>query len=103
MKRWWLGVCLDLVLCTASLSDADDRRGSPFPADLSGQCTLRFLGWMQPLGEIRLMAGAVHIDIRVVGTPRVFIGDHVILGVNVKNLQTLSTGQLWGHGDLRIL
>jgi hypothetical protein len=31
--RWWIGLCLGLVLCTASLSYPDDRRGSPFPED----------------------------------------------------------------------
>jgi hypothetical protein len=34
--RWSIGVCLGLVLCTVSQSSADDRRDSPFPADLSG-------------------------------------------------------------------
>ena len=29
MKRWWIGLCLALVLCTASLGSADDRRGFP--------------------------------------------------------------------------
>jgi hypothetical protein len=29
--RWWIGLCLGLVLCTARLSYPDDRRGSPFP------------------------------------------------------------------------
>ena len=24
--RWWMGLCLGLVLCTASLSYSDDRR-----------------------------------------------------------------------------
>ena len=31
--RWWIGVCLGLVFCTAGLSYPDDRRGSPFPTD----------------------------------------------------------------------
>jgi hypothetical protein len=31
--RWWIGLCLGLMLCTVSLSYPDDRRGSPFPAD----------------------------------------------------------------------
>jgi hypothetical protein len=31
--RWWIGVCLGLLLCTATVGYADDRRGSPFPAD----------------------------------------------------------------------
>ncbi len=33
MMRWWIGVCLGLVLCTVSPSSADGRRGSPFPPD----------------------------------------------------------------------
>jgi hypothetical protein len=32
MKRWWIGLCLCLVLCTATAGYTDDRRGSPFPA-----------------------------------------------------------------------
>ena len=31
--RWTLGLCLTLLLCTASLSSPADRRGSPFPPD----------------------------------------------------------------------
>jgi hypothetical protein len=27
---WWMACCLSLVLCWASVSVADDRRGSPF-------------------------------------------------------------------------
>ena len=38
MKRWWIGVCLVLVWCTASLSDADDRRGPPFGNEHSEGC-----------------------------------------------------------------
>jgi hypothetical protein len=34
--RWTLGLCLTLLLCTTSLSHPAGRRGSPFPADLSG-------------------------------------------------------------------
>jgi hypothetical protein len=33
MKHWWIGLCLGLLLCTATLSSPDDRRGSPFPSD----------------------------------------------------------------------
>jgi hypothetical protein len=28
--RWWLGCCLGLLLCTASLGYTEDRRGSSF-------------------------------------------------------------------------
>ena len=28
--RWWMGLCLGVLLCTASLSYTDERRGSPF-------------------------------------------------------------------------
>jgi hypothetical protein len=31
--RWWIGLCVGLVLCTASLSYPDNRRGSPFLSD----------------------------------------------------------------------
>jgi len=31
--RWWMGVCLGLVLCTVSVGYPDDRRWSPFPPD----------------------------------------------------------------------
>lgn len=33
MKRWWMGLCLGLVLCLATAGYTDDRRGSPFPSD----------------------------------------------------------------------
>ena len=29
--RWWIGLCLGLLLSLAPVSYADDRRGSPFP------------------------------------------------------------------------
>ena len=28
--RWWIGVCLGLLVCTASLGNADERQGSPW-------------------------------------------------------------------------
>jgi hypothetical protein len=28
--RWWIGLCLGLLLCTVSLGYPDDRRDSPF-------------------------------------------------------------------------
>jgi hypothetical protein len=28
--RWWIGLCVGLLLCTVSLSYPDERRGSPF-------------------------------------------------------------------------
>jgi len=31
--RWWIGLCLCLLLSLSPVSYADDRRGSPFPAD----------------------------------------------------------------------
>jgi hypothetical protein len=31
MKRWWIGLCLCLVLCTVTVGYTEDRRGSPFP------------------------------------------------------------------------
>jgi hypothetical protein len=33
MKRWWIALCVSLVLCTAHLSSPDDQRGSPFSSD----------------------------------------------------------------------
>jgi hypothetical protein len=33
MKRWWMGLCLGVLLCLVSPGYTDDRRGSPFPAD----------------------------------------------------------------------
>jgi hypothetical protein len=33
MRRWWVGLCLGLLVCTATMSVADDRRGSPFGDD----------------------------------------------------------------------
>jgi hypothetical protein len=30
MTRWWMGLCVGLLLCLATVSSADDRRGSPF-------------------------------------------------------------------------
>jgi hypothetical protein len=42
--RWWIGLCVGLLLCTASLSSPDDRRGSPFPSEsLSEKVTLYLL------------------------------------------------------------
>jgi hypothetical protein len=29
--RWWMGLCLGLLLCGATVGSADDRRWSPFP------------------------------------------------------------------------
>jgi hypothetical protein len=31
--RWWIGLCLGVLLCTATIGYTDDRRGSPFPTD----------------------------------------------------------------------
>jgi hypothetical protein len=31
--RWWLGWCLGVLLCMATVGHADDQRGLPFPAD----------------------------------------------------------------------
>jgi hypothetical protein len=31
--RWWIGLCLGLVLCLAPVGYADDRRGSPFSSE----------------------------------------------------------------------
>jgi hypothetical protein len=31
--RWWMGLCLGLLLCVATASYADDRKGSPFDHD----------------------------------------------------------------------
>jgi hypothetical protein len=31
--RWWMGLCLGVLLCLATLGYADGRRGFPFPAD----------------------------------------------------------------------
>jgi hypothetical protein len=28
--RWWIGLCLGMLLCLVSLGYADDRRDSPF-------------------------------------------------------------------------
>jgi hypothetical protein len=31
--RWWIGLCVGLLLYTVSIGYTDDRRGSPFPSD----------------------------------------------------------------------
>jgi hypothetical protein len=31
--RWWIGVCLGVLLCTVTVGAPDNRRGSPFPPD----------------------------------------------------------------------
>jgi hypothetical protein len=31
--RWWMGMCLGLLLSLAPVGSADDRRGSPFGDD----------------------------------------------------------------------
>jgi hypothetical protein len=33
MMRWWMGLCLGVLLCLTTVGYAEDRRGSPFPAD----------------------------------------------------------------------
>ena len=31
--RWWIGLCLGVLLCLVSMGYTADRRGSPFPSD----------------------------------------------------------------------
>ena len=33
MMRWWIGLSLGVLLCTATAGYTDNRRGSPFPSD----------------------------------------------------------------------
>jgi hypothetical protein len=41
MRRWWVGLCLALLLCTLSVGATDDRRRSPFPRTSVGTAIAR--------------------------------------------------------------